>query len=449
MLARFNLDGTLDDTFGSDGTVTTSVGSVDDRIYSIALQTDGKIVAAGFSKNASEYFDFTLARYYSTGSLDTNFGNSGIVVTDFTYGSGNYAARSVVIQPDGKIVAAGYFDFDFEVSGQFVVARYNEDGTLDDDFGTGGSLVSDLSPGRDWGRSVVLQPDGKIVVTGYSDFATENSNFALARFHPNGTLDSTFGIDGHMITDFFIDGKDLASSSVLQPDGKIVAAGYMYNGSDWCFALARYDEDGFLDYSFGVDGMNITCFDSPNAKALDVAIQPDGKIVAAGWMWNGTNADFAISRYNPDGFLDDSFGTNGQLTTDFDDGNNIATQIHIQPDGKIVATGSSGEAFSLARYLSELVIGVLDFSILNNSVWIYPNPVLENATLRFTLNQKESVSIQLVDLHGVTLTSFMENERLDVGEHYQAITLPNGLPTGVYFIVISTANGRVSIKIFK
>ncbi len=457
-VARFNPNGTWDNTFGTDGTgrVTTNIGPDEDNIYSIALQPDGKIVVAGYSTSTQTFFkNFALARYDTTGSLDASFGTNGLVITDFASDFGDYQIRSIIIQPDGKIVAAGSFD-DGAV-GQFALARYNEDGSLDDSFGSDGKVLTNFSPQIDRATSAVLQPDGKIIVGGQTDNISNDDNFALARYHPDGGLDNSFGIDGQMTTDF--NGfNDRIRSLALQPDGKIVAAGYSYMGtnSNWDFALARYDDEGFLDESFGVEGILQTAFGPSSDVVLDVALQEDGKIIAAGWTKdNSGDDDFAISRYNSDGSLDEDFGTNGQLTTDFGASGEFMTSVAIQPDGKIVAggniriPGASNYYFALARYLSEIVLGAIDFSIVDNSVLVYPNPVFEDAILKFTLKQKETLSIQLVDIDGKTIKTFMDNQILQIGEHSQTIVLPNGLAIGVYYIVLSTPNGRMSVKIFK
>ena len=275
--------------FGSNGKVTTPIGNDNDKAESLILQPDGKLVAAGWSYNGSNG-DFALARYESNGSLDLSFGTGGKVTTPF--GSDQSCARSLILQPDGKLVAAGYSDDDF------ALARYNSDGSLDLSFGTGGKVTTHFSIYADGTESLILQPDGKLVAAGHS-----NRDFALARYNSDGSLDLSFGTGGKVITSFGSD-QSRARSLILQPDGKLVAAGSSGNISNYDFALARYNSNGSLDLSFGTGGKVITPIGSSTDYAHSLILQPDGKLVAAGSSDNGSNDDFALARYNSNGSLD-------------------------------------------------------------------------------------------------------------------------------------------------
>ncbi len=354
-LARYTGDGTPDATFGNGGQVTTGLGSSDDHAYAVAIQGNGKIVAAGWASG-----DFALTRYNHGGSLDATFGNGGRVTTD-SGNRNNRAARAVTIQGDGKIVAAGYEESN-DWNG-FALARYNSDGTLDDDFGNGGQVTTDFGNGYNYAYAVAIQSDGKIVAAGYA-FIWSDFDFALARYNSDGSLDTTFGSGGQVSTDF--GDWDYAYTVAIQSDGKIVVAGYAPVDGNNNFALARYNSDGTLDASFGSGGMVTTDFGSENDRASAMAIQNDGKIVVAGFAMVGGYSDFALARYNSDGALDTSFGSGGLVTTDFGSGNDRASALAIQSDGKIVVAGnavvSDDPGFALARYNSD---GTLDVSFGN------------------------------------------------------------------------------------
>ena len=353
-LVRYNTDGTLDQTFGINGRVITPIGSGNDYFNDVVVQNDGKIVAAGTSSNGSN-MDFAVARYNSEGSLDTSFGTGGKTTTDFGGGALPYGdnASSVVIQSDGKIVVAGSL-----TPWDFGIARYNTDGTLDSSFGTGGKVRTDFNGNNDVAYSLLIQNDGKIVVVGsgrngsIGDYA-----FAIARYNTDGSLDTSFGTGGKVITDFGT-GNDYGDGGVIQPDGKIVVTGDAYNGSigDYAFAVVRYNTDGSLDTSFGTGGKVITDFGSGDDSAYSAMIQADGKIVAGGESSNGSNYDFAVARYNTDGSLDTSFGTGGKVTTSLGNSDDEAWGGFLQSDGKIVLSGSSYTGvtdhylFALVRY---------------------------------------------------------------------------------------------------
>ena len=330
---------------GPPGKVTTAVGSGDDFGQSAHIQTDGKIVAVGYSSNGSN-FDFALVRYNADLSLDTTFGNNGKVTT--AIGSGADVANFAAIQSDGKIVAAGYATM---ANNDFALVRYNADGSPDTTFGTGGKLTTNFGSSHDSATSVAIQSDGKIVAAGYASMT--NVDFALVRYNADGSPDTTFGTGGK-VTTAIGSSDDFVSQVILQSDGKIVAAGWSYNGSKNDFALARYNTNGTPDTSFGTGGIVTTGFGTINDTAASVAIQSDGKIVAAGRSHNGSNLDFALARYNADGTLDTTFDGDGKVTTAIGSGNDQIGAVGIQGDGKIVAGGQSHNGinfdFALARY---------------------------------------------------------------------------------------------------
>jgi uncharacterized delta-60 repeat protein/uncharacterized repeat protein (TIGR01451 family) len=337
-LVRYNPDGSLDAGFGDGGKVTTNVRGDEDYADGVAVQPDGRIVVVGRTSDPQTLNpQFTVVRYNADGTLDTGFGAGGTVVTDFGTG-GPSEASAVKLQAGGKIVAAGMSGSDF------AVARYNADGTLDTGFDGDGKVTTSFAGGAASAFDVALQSDGKIVAVGRSgyNYPANASDFALARYNADGSLDSGFDGDGRVTTPF--GETDVATGVAVQPDGKIVTTGY----SAFDFALARYNADGTLDTGFSGDGKVTTDFGSGTVDgSSDLALQPDGKIVAAG----SSQTDFAVARYNLDGSLDGGFGTGGKVTTDvdngfFDSGNAMA----LQPDGKIVVSGNTGDDRGVVRY---------------------------------------------------------------------------------------------------
>ena len=340
-LARYNPNGTLDDTFGSSGTVVVGFGG-DDYVKDLALQSDGKLVVLGSTYVLGGNGNIVLARYNTDGTLDETFGTSGIVTTDFGYYTW---ASGLGLQSNGKIVVSGTGG----ETGGLLVARYDTDGSLDPTFGIGGKSIG--AAVMSYVRKLALQSDGKIVIVGTACCY----DFALVRYNTDGTLDMTFGTDGMVTTDF--NGSDYAESVAIQQDGKIIAVGSTALGGGYSsFALARYDTDGDLDATFGADGKVVLGFGGNTAAwAYAIAIQADGKIVAAGGCSNVTetrNDDIALLRIHDDGTLDETFGENGKSLTDIDNSSNSASALVIQSDGKIVAAGhgGAGEDFALVRY---------------------------------------------------------------------------------------------------
>jgi len=362
IVARYNVNGTLDTSFGTGGRVITIVNGFDDEIHAVAIQADGKIVVAGDTTRQDSSTVFALARYNANGSLDASFGTGGVVVTGF---SGQDFAKGLAIQLDGKIVAAGSASTGQPGTRTFALARYSTNGTLDQGFGAGGRVTTKVPAQHDAGAaSVAIQSDGKIVAAGTLADQQGGSVFEVARFNSDGSLDQGFG----QVTTSFT-GTDFAHSAAIQSDGKIVAGGYTQaQNSQQNFALARYNSNGTLDPGFGSGGEVTTLF---NGFSLinGIAIQSDGKIVAAGNVAPGPNSPafiFALARYNTNGTLDSSFGTGGQVTTSLK-GQDGAQAVAIQSDGKIVAAGFSIAAFALARYNAL----TYDTCIMNNTGTVF------------------------------------------------------------------------------
>jgi uncharacterized delta-60 repeat protein len=365
-VVRYNADGSLDTSFDADGIATTAIGAEGDFAESMALQSDGKILAAGASYNGATN-EIAVVRYNTNGSLDTTFGTAGAdgidgVVTT-SIGDTSASAFSITQQIDGKIVVAG-------ASGnQFVLVRYNADGSLDTSFDADGIVTTAIGSGA-LVNSITLQSDGKIVAAGYSSTNIDNiSVFTVARYNTNGSLDTTFGtagadgIDGVVTTSIGVVNA-VANSIKLQSDGKIVAAGVSYTGAGNDIALVRYNADGSLDTSFDADGIVTTAFGNAN-DVNSVALQSDGKIVAAGYSNVGGNYDFAVVRYNANGSLDTSFGEDGVVTTDVGNHDQIAMSVAIQSDGKIVAAGYS---YSTNGYEVEVVRYIASNSAISQSI---------------------------------------------------------------------------------
>jgi len=344
-LARYEKDGSLDKSFGGgDGLVTTDFGG-NESAHAVVVQPNGAIVAAGSAGSS-----FALARYESDGSLDKGFGGGdGLVTTDFP-GSEGDAARALVVQPNGKLVAAGWTSPEVEEPTRFALARYDAVGALDKGFGGGDGLVTTAFPGSegDATSALLLRPDGKLIAVGTTHIPPfGRGSFALARYDTEGSLDAGFGGGDGLATG--IDNQQ-ATSAALAPNGQIAAAG------GWeSFRVARFDSDGGVDTGFGGTGALFPGYPGTGRLAYAVQVQKDGRVIAAGYVNDDVTGktDFAVARFDTEGLLDESFGGDGMVTTDFDGGGDYARAIALQPDGKIVVAGTtegSTSDFAVARY---------------------------------------------------------------------------------------------------
>jgi uncharacterized delta-60 repeat protein len=375
--------GRLDPSFGAGGVAVIQFPSSYAGARAVAVQADGRIVAAGFAHtNDTILQDFAVVRYAPGGALDPTFGTGGMVRTDF---DGRFDdALAVAVQPDGKIVVAGTSS---DATGaDMAVARYAGDGTLDPTFAGDGRALVEFD-GESSARAVAVQRDGKVLLAGRAVRPLPTgccvSDFALARLTPTGSLDSSFGGDGRVVTDFLPgpdNGQDDAHAVLVQADGRILAAGGAVAGAGSVdFAVARYRADGSLDPTFSHDGRVTSDFVGYPDEIRDLAVDAQGRIVAGGQTCSFPGnfdevCDFGVVRYSSRGTLDPRFGRNGRVRTDL--GAVVGEGIRgvaVQDDGRIVATGDTqgpgGFDVGVARYRSD---GRLDRSFGVDGVVITP-----------------------------------------------------------------------------
>ncbi|HXU32292.1 MAG TPA: hypothetical protein VN851_17130 [Thermoanaerobaculia bacterium] len=360
--------GMLDGSFGGGtGLVTTLFNPASpintDYAFDLVVQPDGKLVVAGWASDISDPADFALARYNPDGSLDSSFGGTGLVRAGF----GSFSIEegfALLREPNGKLVVGGWAaSSPLDPSVDFVLMRFLPNGQPDPAFGTGGKVKTNLGA-DDWVLVLARAADGKLLAGGRSG-PVGSHNFALARFLPNGALDTTFGTAGKVVTDF--SGRDDSIEAlVVLPDGRILAAGPSGTGptgGPFKMALARYTKLGKPDPTFGTSGKTLLSFGQSSA-ATALALLAGGKflvgggIAMSGGVGGAANMDFAVLRFNSNGKLDPTFGTAGRVTTDFAHKFDGVDDLRVLGNGKIVVAGQIDEshpgagdgAMGLARY---------------------------------------------------------------------------------------------------
>jgi uncharacterized delta-60 repeat protein len=362
---RYNANGTLDPSFGTGGVVVTPVGNLFGIARSVAIQADGKIVAAGYSSPLPDNYDFTVVRYNPDGSLDTSFNGTGKVITSF---GGNSFTNKVVIQPDGKIVAVG--DAVPENGTRaFALVRYNADGSLDSGFGTGGKVIHAVSPGINIVHDAVLQPDGKIVVSGTISVVAGIVETAIVRYNANGSIDTSFATSGVFTTE---DSFRVSNGIALQPNGKLLAFGNSGGG----FAILRLNPNGTPDTGFGTNGRVIT-LTGTGSITTDGAVQSDSKILAFGTnvLPNANSRGIVIVRHLGDSAI--------QRPAQFDfDGDRRADVAVFRPSDRVWYLNRSTQGFSATQFgLSTDKItpadfdgdGRTDIAVFRDGVWYWLN----------------------------------------------------------------------------
>ena len=508
MNVNFAQSGVLDLTFDTDGIVLTSFENSNSQIQSVLILPDDRIVAGGtISKNGNS--NFGLARYKDNGALDTSFGNAGKVLVDFPE---TMIMSSMVLQSDGKIIEGGSLINSDNTRSEFVLVRHNSDGTLDTNFGTNGRVITHISAAFNKLTSLALLKNGKILALGSTSDEFSFSNFALAKYNTDGTLDATFGEFGikslplqtwnygNTITTFndkiLISGKtspgfnpvsgfdyDFAilrlnsngsydpffgnSGSVVVgypdaneqamclkvfPDGKILVAGE-FKAHNYSLMMTSLSANGQINADFGLDGISLTQL--PNQFLEAVQMQVDGKILATEYQPTGgcCSADIKLIRLLDNGVYDASFGTNGIVTVNFLNENNQANAITMQPDGKIIIGGISGNQinsdFALARFDSKIELSNSDFAFANRSFSVFPNPINKSVTLDLKLVIPENLTVDLYDSFGRKISNLIQNTDFPAGNTMQKLELPESLSKGVYFLSISNVQVISNLKIIK
>jgi uncharacterized delta-60 repeat protein len=433
-LSRYNSNGSLDNTFDSDGKVFTVIGNAS-HARAVCIQNDGKILAGGYSHDGT-YWYFTLVRYTSNGIPDPGFDNDGIVTTLIGTRADN-RIMAIKVQSDGKILAAGKSD------GDFALVRYNSNGALDSTFSSDGTTTADLQGYDDDCTSMALQPDGKIVLGGssFTGINTAPSQCVVMRYNSNGTPDSSFSNDGNVILSI----GSLSSyftSIGIQPDGKIVAAGLSYNyQTNWDFTLVRFNSNGTIDNTFDADGKVLTNVGT-DGFSNSLAIQKDGKILVCGNTSNDPSSEFALVRYNTNGSLDNTFASNGIVTTSIGTNDDHAFSIAIQADNKIIVAGftySSGSYdFALVRYNGDNNTTSLKESTGTAAISVFPNP--SEGMFNISCGTAGEKKIFIYDLSGNCV--FWNTS----GKHEEEIDLTGQLKA-IYFIEIISEGQRLRKKL--
>ncbi len=472
-LVRFNIDGSIDNTFGNNGFVNTTVVNESGGINMMKIQSDGKILITGtFSSNGTangSYFDFCTARFNPDGSIDTAFGTNGYVRTGFQDLSFD-TSTAIEIQNDGKILIGGYSSASYLVSENysfdFAVIRYLSDGTIDTSFGLNGRFLHNFGNctvplsstfSTDYVTAIKINTADKIIIAGITNVnesLEDYDNFGFICLNPNGTLDTSFGTEGQKVVDF--GAKDYFWNLKLTNDDKIIATGsYGYTTIDGSYAkiaIVKLLENGNFDSSFGNNGIVLANRDSSNLldTASDLVIQPDGKIICFGTTAQdaaGLIGNLLLIRFNADGTIDSTFNNVGYKVVDFDNSSVSGNSFVIQEDGKLVCAGSIDYSIGC---LARLEVNSLSTNTFESTPFsIYPNPFTNKINLSLNLDQSETLSANLFDCNGRKIQNIIQDKSFPFGKSTFEIQMPESLANGIYFVSVFNGTKNTTLKIIK
>jgi uncharacterized delta-60 repeat protein len=449
ILGRYNEDGTLDTGFGTSGFVIINDLFIDGTApKSLMVQPDGKIVVTGANFFEDEGLNFYTYRFNPNGTPDITFGTNGVVTTDIN--SSEDEATTILLQPDNKLLVLGTYLLTGNIR-HLCGVRYNVDGSIDTTFGTNGramfgSLAANYSNQL---TDALLESNGKIVMGALHDIDGQSGNFVLAKFNANGTIDTGFGTNGARVTNF---GGEDRLMSLQKINGKYYAFGYSENAeNEASIAISRYSTAGALDSTFGTNGKVLLHRNA--TSTLDVVADArlvGDKIICVGYgePENQTapfHIDALLIRLNLDGSIDTTFNDTGYVITDFSNNNtDVFITLEIQPDGKILAQGSStvstDDSFIVARYQ----IAQLNTANFSSGLFtVYPNPVSNSLTIENKDLSVTNVTAELYDLSGRKLYECKLNGSSN------SINWLNNLSGGNYLLRLTDSGKEEIIKIIK
>jgi len=452
ILLRYQVDCQLDNSFNGNGKIIIPppYGLTSSR--EVMLQADQKIVMALVSRDSVD-IKLGLYRFLENGVPDNTFDSDGEVHTSL--GAKYMAATASALQPDGKILIGGYIGFENNLIDQFYVARYLTNGMPDPGFDGDGYVITTVGDAYTHLNEILVQPDGKIVATGQGYF-NGSDDYAAVRYNENGSLDPSFSDDG-IASVSISTGEDRAMGAALQPDGKIVLGGFSRNiatAKDQISA-ARLNHDGTLDNSFHGTGKVIIPITDESDGAYSLLRQPDGKIVLGGYAHSARilgGSDLAIVRLDENGIPDVTFDGDGvAVYANNDTISGFIYAMALQPDGKLVASGvirkNTLNTVGVIRVNTGLTTSITDPDITATEIALFPNPVTEILHLQYELKRDEIITIDLCDLQGKNVQRLLPATPRTTGSHAEKLNIHQSLPSGIYFLNLKSKHWIKSIKV--
>lgn len=440
-VARYHTDGSPDMSFGENGSGTALRGD-HCSAKSVALQADGKIVVVGTelpAQGSNGSSNMMIARFNTDGTLDNTFDEDGVKVIVLNY---SQDLNAVLIQPDGKIVAGGGFTLqrnpNLDTPG---LIRFNTDGSIDTSFGENGYVYT-AGIFRGEINDMQFADNGDIVAVGRTFIS---DHYLILKYDSNGQLIHSFGSNGTGFVEVALNEITYLFDCFIAPDGSIYASGATQNGVKYNALLVKYHANGTIDTSFADNGTLIKDFGSVNGVGISsfgegVQFDKNNQLLWPLSYGKTSDYDFGLYSLSPDGAINTSFGNNGFFSTTFGSGHEYLRTMVIQEDNKIILGGNKGNQV-LVRVNNTPFLGT-DLALANtNVIHVSPNPITENSSLFIALQQQSAVTVTLFDAKGTCLGAILNNQKFSGGTNIEKQSLQKfDLPSGIYFLKIDVDN---------
>jgi len=456
LIAKFKSDGSLDTAFGVNGYIRIPVSTQDDLFNSIGILSNNDIIAGGWA-DFNDVRKPMLHKFKPDGSYDMSFGNNGILIIEIPNVQFGSYLKSLTIDQEDRIVVAG-FSITTNNSGTHCAMRFTQDGQADITFGDNGFVHISVTGASDGSfTSIISGNKNSYLLTGYVYFSFEQiQKFILAKLNEDGTLNTDFGnsVDPGISIDGFDGsfGDQATTVKYSNTNDKIYIAGLtnINGGLDTSLALGRYSQDGTLDASFGDNGLVATNINSEWDIAQDLFVYPEGKILLTGNSGIGfEDDDFLLVRYYENGALDATFGNGGIVTTDFNNADDNSSSMIISSDGGVIISGSSNSGdLALAKYISNNLLGLEDKELIDKGFMVYPNPIHEFTEIHFVLESDDYLTINAIDIQGKVVRVFNDMTKFSAGQNKLKLDFSN-IPSGTYLIQLKTSIATKTIQVIK
>ena len=443
VIARFTPQGLPDPTFGNGGRLILDLQGTNEAGGAMVQLVDGSLVMAGYVSNSNDQEEVIIAKFDGNGNFQSSFGVGGLLTIDF--GEEVERVRNIGLLPDGGILIAGHSYG--SNGGKILLGKVMPDGSLDMSFGTNGIQKVAIGYDEVYVYDLEVLSNGQFYLAGSAGFGMEQDAVVL-RFNQNGSLDNSFGTGGVYLLESYA-GYDDASAFQVNTDGDLIVCGSVQveaGGYDFAVHSFKLSANGSMDTGFGIDGLSIIDLGEDGMEyPYDLILQQDDKFLICGSS-PAIETDVFVMRCHPQGDLDFSFGAEGVSTIDFGTPLEVGYSMNFHQDGDLLVAGGYGDIGNAGYFLAKVKTGqtVTTKELLTEeSLQVYPTISSDRVHISMNLEDSSRVEVRLLGQDGRLMASMM-NEWVQAGQHEMDVMLPETLGQGMYWCTLQIANELIS-----